>query len=105
MDKQCNVDELVNLKQHGNLVPVSEPMRQIKLSKEATVTPQPRRFYRTFWRGLAGRLKDFKSVQFTQAEEMEVPTHGKKKQTHDRRVCTLDTACRRMQLDGLLNSV
>uniref|UniRef100_A0A7S0MSB9 Uncharacterized protein n=1 Tax=Cryptomonas curvata TaxID=233186 RepID=A0A7S0MSB9_9CRYP len=96
IDKLCNMDELADVEHRENFFYVSEPMRKSNQCKETGGTAPPRRFYRTFWRSFAGRLKTLDSIQCRHAEDMaykiKVPTQVNVNQAHDQRDSTLDNA-------------
>jgi hypothetical protein len=64
-DKMCDVDEAAKVESRVNLVLDFEPTRLIDLCKSAT---PPRRFHRTFWRGLASRLMKLARIKRRKAE-------------------------------------
>ncbi len=73
IDKPCSVDELADVEQSGNAC-AGEPIRKINPCRQTTVAAPPRRFHRTFWRGLVGRaLKKLDRIQCRQTNDKAVP--------------------------------
>ncbi len=63
-----NVD-YAKVEHRGNSVLDYEPMRTLNF---CYIAAPPRRFYRTFWRGLADRLKKLESIKRRQSVESAI---------------------------------
>ncbi len=96
-DQLCDVCNTAQIEHADHLFVDYEPLRPINLCAGAA---PPQRFYRTFWRGLAGRLMKLKSIKRRlTAEEMvykiKISTQGSKNQPDVEGYCTvtLDITC------------